>query len=118
MIKKQEIKEVWSKIVDAYRKTRVFGKYGIASNPNDTLDVLFENGVTLDQIRQVLAIQARMRPHDGRFDQSREWLSLSLDETCPDWHTEYSRCFAEIDAIHPTHMDNLAEALRKRMSAS
>ncbi len=116
MIGKSEITEVWSKIVAAYNKIRVFGKYGITGNPNDTLDVLFEDGVTPEQIRQVLAIQALMRPHDGRFDQSRQWLSLSLDESCPDWHSTYCRCFRDIDAIHPTHMDNLAEALRKRMN--
>ena len=112
---KKRISTVWAQIVSAYDATAEYGKYGRTGNPNKTLDVLFEAGVTAEEARQVLAILANIRPHDLRLDESRKWLSLSITEQVSDWYGEYGECLNQIDAIHPAHVNGLAMALRKRM---
>ena len=111
---KKRISEVWAQIVSAYDATAEYSKFGRTGNPNKTLDVLFEAGVTAEEARQVLAIQAMIRPHDLRLDDSRKWLSLSI-EPVSDWYGEYGKRLNQIDAIHPAHMNGLAMALKKRM---
>lgn len=116
-MEKARITEVWDRIVEAYDKTVVYGKYGVTGDPNKTLDELFASGVTPEEARFVLGVQAAIRPHDGRLDTCRDWLTEVLPKDTVDWNSQYG-LFNNIDRIHPTHMKNLATTLEMRMRES
>lgn len=114
-MEKKRITEVWEQLLSAYDKTKVYGRFGVTGNPCETLNVLFEGDATEEEARQVLAIFAKMRPHDGRLDEHRAWLYEALPEECEDWYREYIRYFPKPDDIHPAHLNQIAETLKNRM---
>lgn len=107
------LKQSWETLITAYKETVECSSYGMTGDPRKTIACAAGKGVGTQELREVLAVIAKIKPHDGRFSASnRNWLYAGLDFDAGDWYMEYGYYMGHLDDIHTTHLDNLASTLR------
>lgn len=111
----RQAKQVWKVLVDAYGNTVECDPYGLTGDPNKTIDAAVQQGAEIEELREVLAVIANIKAHDGRISRSnREWLSSHIKATSDDWYMEYGRVMGHLDDIHTAHLNNLIDVIRQR----
>lgn len=107
------LQQNWEKFIAAYKETIEYGPYGMTGDPRKTIACAAGKGIGTQELREVLAVIAKIKPHDGRFsDSNRNWLYAGLDFDAGDWYMEYGYYMGHLDDIHTTHLDNLTSTLR------
>lgn len=113
---KERMKTVWETLIAAYKATVEYTSHGTTGDPRKTIAEAVSRGVTKDELRQVLAVIAHVKEHDGRFSLwNRRWLYESLDFGSDDWYMEYGCYMKSLDDIHTSHLDYLVTILHQVM---
>lgn len=104
---KKELNEVWEKITQIYDKT-------VETNPKSTAERVIRE-IGSDDAKEAMALAITIKAWDGRISDGNKkyWTALGKE-----YGFTENMSLSKIDAIHPAHLDQIAEEMKKILQSN
>lgn len=112
---KQEMELAWRKIVEIHEYVRFEG----SNRPDDCIRRCVE-ALGLDAVKEAISAAIILREYDGRVNIDNKRFAWSVHVEPWAHNVDYSNPLIygspNVDAIHPAHLNNMADSLRQYIS--
>lgn len=108
MMTSAECKEAWDEVIRIYKETR-------DTNPKTTMQEIIES-LGMEKTKEAFATVAAIKKHDGRiYGANRKYMDgIPVNPDSVSWEYNNRMRHADLDYIHPAHINQLITELRIR----